>query len=213
MKSFTKIIATNCKDSEPMRIPVSNGIAMDTNSLTFHTLTGEIDVRGWRTLWVFIALISITQYWPAAVLPRVSSRGRRQDQLTKLLLLLDAEVQNKRVKYWHAPPLLNMGQPVNASQWYRWTESQTIVWGRGLRESSVIESVQVGGVGPADLAALASELKGFPRTQAQGLSEPQETTLVQDLREDGPGLATLLLLQLGVPDFRPLPSRPDAVLT
>lgn len=46
MKSFTKIKATNCKDSEPMRIPVSNGIAMDTNSLTFHTLTGEIDVRG-----------------------------------------------------------------------------------------------------------------------------------------------------------------------
>lgn len=53
-------------------------------------MTCEIDVGHVGALVVLLTLGAITHEHPAAVGTRVSSRGRRQDQLTVLVNLLDA---------------------------------------------------------------------------------------------------------------------------
>lgn len=45
---------------------------------------------------VLLTLGAVTHYHPAAVGPRVSSRGRRQDQLTELVTLPDAGGGNQK---------------------------------------------------------------------------------------------------------------------
>lgn len=53
-------------------------------------VTCEVDVGGVGAILVFVALCSVTHDHPAAVGARIRCRGRRQNQLTVFVTLLDA---------------------------------------------------------------------------------------------------------------------------
>ena len=60
-------------------------------------LTCKVYVRSRSTVDILLTLCTVAQHRPAAVLPRVGSRGRRQDQLAVLILLNDAGHKDKEL--------------------------------------------------------------------------------------------------------------------
>lgn len=81
-------------------------------------------------------------------------------------------------------------------------------------EAGVVEGVQVGRVGPADVAAFTAQLHVPPRSLGRALPQAQETSLIQDLCKQGlASPPSILLLQFGVTHLHPFAPGPDAVLS
>lgn len=65
---------------------------------SFKCCTCEVYIGFRGGVCIPLTFFSITQHNPAAVLPRISSGGRRQDQLTVSVMLLDAETQESSLR-------------------------------------------------------------------------------------------------------------------
>lgn len=158
--------------------------------------TCEIDVGHIGAFVVLLTLCAVTHSHPAAVGSCVSSRGRRQDQLTVLVTLLDAGGGKQR-------------RVVISSQVI---SDYSVAGSRPLRaapEARVVEGVQVGRVRPPDRAAFAAQLHVSPRGQGCALAQALKTALIQNLRQQRVASS---VFQFVVLRLHPLPTWSDAIL-